>query len=270
MIRVKAALMKRFCISIALLIICVTILGAVDIPRPTTEFFVNDFAGVIDEADKQTMMELGAALQRQTTAQVVVVTITTLGGEAIEDYSYRLANEWGIGQENDDNGVLILLAMEERESRIEVGRGLEGALTDGRTGRIQDTHMMDHYREGNYSTGLLEGYKAVVAIVYNEYGVEYEGDLPQDILSGYEQTGNTSSSVTVIIFAFIIFLMIVPSFFLRRRFFGRRHHHNDYCGGGYGGGFHGGGFGGGSGFGGGGGFSGGGGSFGGGGSSRRF
>lgn len=249
--------------------------------KPTERFFVNDYANVIDQSAEDEIYRLGVGLYEQTKAQVVVVTVPNMDGMDIESFSYELAESWGIGEKDKDTGVLLLLAVEERQSRIEVGYGLEGALTDLRTGQIQDNYMLPYYRDDDFSTGLLEGYKATLSLVYDEFGIEVAEGLPkaEDVRESEEDDGGYPFYVLMPIF--IIFIVIVSSIgrgrggrggrgggagflFLPGMFGGRGHHHDDNNFFGGGGGFGGGGFGGG------GGFSGGGGSFGGGGSSRGF
>ncbi len=251
--------------------------GAQEAYEPTAQFFVNDFAGVISDDAERRMVETGQALQQQTGAQIVAVTVPSLDGQSVEDYAIDLANDWGIGQESEDNGVLLLIAVEERQLRIEVGLGLEGALPDGKTGRIMDTYMVPSLREDDFSAGMLEGYLAVAAQVYAEYGIDASE------LAGYEALGNTagSSAQSTItrstlaklspIAVFVILVLVLGIRQRRRGFFpffwfgghgphGGSGSNDDNPFGGFGGG----------GFGGGGGFSGGGGSFGGGGGSRGF
>lgn len=267
--------MKKLRLIAALGIICILLMGAApEDLQPTSRFFVNDFADVLDEEDEDAIYQLGVSLFEQTKAQAVVVTVPSMDGMDLESFSYTLAESWGIGDEEDDSGVLLLLALEERESRIEVGYGLEGALTDLRTGQIQDKYMLPYYRDGDYSTGMLEGYKAVLSLVYDEYGIEVGDELPsaEEVVEEDEDTG---SFFAVFIPFLVIFGIIAISAIARGGRGGRGggggflfmpyhrgHHHNDSF-------FGGGGFGGGGGFSG-GGFSGGGGSFGGGGSSRGF
>ena len=83
------------------------------------------------------MLSLGAELDNKTTAQLTVLTINTLDGEPIEDYALEVLRQWGIGSKEQNNGALIVVAVKDRRSRIEVGYGLEGSLPDGLTGRIQ-------------------------------------------------------------------------------------------------------------------------------------
>lgn len=238
---------------------------AVKLPEPTNDFFVNDFAGVISEEDKSELMKIGENLFVKTGAQVVVVTVETLDGADVSEYALELGRKWGVGDKEENNGVVLLLSVSERKVTIQVGYGLEGRLTDGKTGRILDKYAIPYLKNNDFSTGIAEAYKAIVSEVYAEYG-----ETPPDDVERYETLDVSDSTAFKIIRAIIIILVIL---FL---IFGRRIRRHIWVGPFYGG-FHGGGdsFGGGSGssFGGGssgGGFSGGGGSFGGGGSSRGF
>ena len=171
-----------------------------------------------------------------------------------------------MGQKDKNNGVLLLLSIDERKVSIEVGYGLEGGLTDIETGIILDNYATPHLRKNDYSTGIREAYKALVNEVYIEYGIEpTEGYVPaEDLDSTQEDSENFVGGLFGGLAPIIIILIFIVLFNRGGRrgppfiFFG---------GGGFG---RGGGFGSGRGGFGGGGFSGGGGSFGGGGSSRGF
>ena len=102
---------------------------------PTSDFYVNDNAGVLTRETKQYIMDTNVELQKKTGAQIVVVTVKSLNGMSIEDYAYQLFNSWGIGDKNKDNGLLLLCSYGDREFRVEVGYGLEGKLPDGKTDR---------------------------------------------------------------------------------------------------------------------------------------
>lgn len=208
-------ILKRVLACTAAIVLAVTLClaAAAEVAyQPTAQFFVNDFADVLSAQTEQEIVELGRALQQQTGAQAVAVTVPSLGGQSVEDYAIDLANSWGIGQAEEDNGVLILIAVEERKLRVEVGLGLEGALPDGKTGRIMDEYMTPSLRQNDYSTGMLEGYKAVASQIYQEYGIE----APE--LSGYEasnnqNTGNRQDIPTVLTLispiALVILLLIL-------------------------------------------------------------
>ncbi len=244
-------------------------------PAPTRDFFVNDFAGCLDAEDAAEMQRLGEALYRATGAQAVVVTVDSLDGAPIEDYGYDLANEWGIGEKDADSGVLLLLSTGDREVRIEVGKGLEGRLTDGKTGRILDNYAIPYLRDDDFSTGLAEAYKVVVNEIYAEYGQAPSDYVPieEEVTSGSEYGLPPLIGMFVPV-AFVVILIILSILRGSNGGNGGDHHRGNHYGGFYGGGFYGGGYHGGGFSGGGhssgGGFSGGGGSFGGGGSSRGF
>lgn len=250
--------MKKYICSAlsAILLLIVTVLPvcAAEYPKPTNDFFVNDFAGVISSEDKQEIMKIAASLYKQTTAQVVVVTVDSLDGKDVNDYALELGREWGVGQNKENNGVVLLLAVSERKVTIQVGYGLEGCLPDGKVGRILDNYALPYFSEDNFSTGITEAFKAVTTVVYDEYGVE-----PEIVYNPNELPDENSSKKAIETVIILIVLFLCSGFLRRRRavFFG------PFIGGGRGG------FGGSSG-GSRGGFSGGGGSFGGGGASRGF
>lgn len=236
---------------------------AFDIPNPTNAFYVNDFAGVIDSSTEQYILNRAVPLQQKTGAQVVVVTINTIDGEPLEETALGILRGWGIGDREKNNGVLILLVVNDRLSRIEVGYGLEGALPDGKTGRIQDEYMVPYFAEGNYSMGLKLGFQAIINEVYKEYNIDEE--ITQIYPPQPEQGSDPVRAFGGII---VLILLLIDWIFLRgsiTRFLILMFLSNRGGRGGSGGrgGFGGGGFGG-------GGFRGGGGSGGGGGSSRRW
>ena len=126
---------------------------------------VNDFAEVLDPAQRATLEAQLADLERATSAEVAVVTMRTLSDRTVEDYATDLFNTWGIGKKARDNGVLILVVVQDRYMRIEVGYGLEGVLPDGLAGAIIRETFLPRFRADDYRTGLLEGTARVVDIV---------------------------------------------------------------------------------------------------------
>lgn len=141
-------------------------------PAPTSSIYVQDYAGVLSGDTKARINSLGSRLAAKTKAQVVVVTVPTVGDTPIEEYALAVLRQWGIGDKTLNNGVLMLVAVQDRRSRIEVGYGLEGALPDAKTGRIQDEYMIPYFQQGDYNRGVLNGYLALVNEVAKEYRVE--------------------------------------------------------------------------------------------------
>ncbi len=138
----------------------------------TDAFYVNDYAEVLSEEQEASILSTARALADQTKAQVVVLTVQSLEGKSISEYALEVARDWGIGDKNENNGVLILLATEDREIRVEVGLGLEGCLPDGKTGRLIDTYAIPYYEDDDFGKGTEQLFYAVVNEVCAEYGVE--------------------------------------------------------------------------------------------------
>lgn len=145
-------------------------------PAPLGSIYVQDYAGVLNAETKSKINKLGAKIAGQTKAQVVVVTLNSLKAEPIQDYSLAMLRQWKIGDKALNNGVLLLVAVGDRQSRIEVGYGLEGALNDGKVGQIQDEYLIPYLERGEYDQGIWNSYKAVMREVSVEYGVA----APQD------------------------------------------------------------------------------------------
>jgi len=246
-------MIKRF---LSLLLIIWIVSGTVfALPSPTKEFYINDFAGVIDSDVEKHIFNMSALVERKTGAQIVVVTVESLDSMTDSEYALKLGREWGIGDEDKDNGFLMLISTGDRALRFEVGYGLEGALPDGKCGRIQDEYMIPYLSNDNYSQGVLEGYDCIVAEVCNEYGIEIPPEVDATPLSEEEASPLEVIGFFVIMILMLIFFIKAPPSVRRNIIFGAMISGNRRSGHRGGGG---------------GGFSGGGGSFGGGGSSRRF
>lgn len=122
---------------------------------------VVDAAGVLDASTEAALDAELADYQDRTTNQIAVAIVDTTGGRSIEDYSIDLARSWGVGQKGKDNGVVLLLAVKDRKMRIEVGRGLEGDLTDLESGRIIRDVMRPRLQAGDYAGAVQLGVRAI-------------------------------------------------------------------------------------------------------------
>ena len=134
-----------------------------DLPRPSGP--INDFAQVLSASEVQTLTDLADEVERATGAEIAVATVTSLDGLPLEEYATKLFAAWGIGQAGKDNGVLILVALSERQIRIEVGYGLEGVLPDGLAGQIIRETFEPAFRDNAYGRGIVDGTTRVAAIV---------------------------------------------------------------------------------------------------------
>jgi len=142
---------------------------------------VVDTADILSASTEQTLTTMLAAHEDSTSNQVAVLTVSSLGGEAIEDFSLRVAETWGLGQAVSDNGVLLLVAVEDREMRIEVGYGLEGSLTDAQAGRIIRNEIAPEFRNGDYNGGVLVGVQSILGTIEGTYTPpddDFSGDSP--------------------------------------------------------------------------------------------
>ena len=203
-----------------------------------------------------------ASLEAQTTDQFVVVTLKSLQGYEIADYGYQLGRAWQIGQKGKDNGVLLIVAPNERDVRIEVGYGLEGDLTDAVTRLIIENSILPKFRDGDMAGGIAAGVDDVIKVLSGS-AADYKSRAAEQPKS-YDPTRPDGGSMSILV-PLLIFVILIVIFSQ-----GSRRRGVPWWGGGMGG--LGGGWGGsrGGGWSSGGGFSGGGGSFGGGGASGRW
>ncbi len=158
--------MRRFlCIVLFLLFPAMTF--ALDVPELRSH--VNDYAGLFSPAAAQELEQRLSNFERSDSTQIVVLTIPTLAGENLEEYSIKVAETWRIGQKKLDNGAILLIAKQEHKVRIEVGRGLEGKLTDLVAGRIIRGDISPRFKAGDFDGGVSAGVSAIMAVVRGEY-----------------------------------------------------------------------------------------------------
>jgi uncharacterized protein len=155
--------LRRLRIAVLAAVLCAGALAALDVPFLSGR--VNDLAGMVPSEVAARIDAKLAAYEAKTGAQVAVLTIPSLEGEAIEDYSVRVASTWKLGQQDKDNGVLFLVAQSDRKMRIEVGYGLEPVLTDLATGRILDQIVRAKFRDGDFGGGIEAGVDGILAVL---------------------------------------------------------------------------------------------------------
>jgi uncharacterized protein len=126
---------------------------------------VVDEAGLLDAAARTALTQSLAELEQKTTDQLVVVTLKSLQGTSIEDYGYQLGRRWQIGQKDKNNGVLLIVAANERKVRIEVGYGLEGTLTDAITKLIIENSILPRFKVADYPGGIKRGVEDIVQVL---------------------------------------------------------------------------------------------------------
>ena len=155
--------MKRWLVLLMLLIQAVFAVGAeaaIQVPpKPSVSsgIYVQDYAGVLSPQTRQALNAIGQDLDNKTTAQVAVVTVKTLDGQPIDEYGLTLLRQWGLGNKEKNNGALILVAVDDRQSRI------------------QDQQMLPYFKQGQYEKGIVQGYLTVATTVAKSYDVKLEG-----------------------------------------------------------------------------------------------
>ncbi|HWP56592.1 MAG TPA: YgcG family protein [Candidatus Acidoferrales bacterium] len=226
---------------------------------------VNDLARLMPPERARRLEERLAQFEQQTGHQIAVLTIPSLEGDSLEDFSIRVAESWKIGQKGFDNGAILLVARDDRKLRIEVGYGLEGVLPDAIASRIIREIIVPRFREGDYPGGIEAGVESILKVTSGE-------PLPQSVPRRSPPRSALAAYLPLLVFLLaawvFIFLGNMGNRYPRNAWTGRpRSRHYGGWGGPIGG-FGSSGWGGG--FGGGGGFSGGGGGFGGGGASGSW
>ena len=141
---------------------------------------VVDLAKVISTSDRARLESLLSSHESKTSNQVVVLTLSSLRGEPLESFSHRVATEWQLGQKGTDNGALLLVAVKERKIRIEVGYGLEGALTDARSAQIIRHELVPRFRAGDFSGGIVAGVQAILHTIDGTYTAPSPDNSPKN------------------------------------------------------------------------------------------
>lgn len=160
--------MMRILLAALLVIILVPVVHAADLQFPKLSGRVVDEAGLLDDSSKAALETKLAEYENGTTNQVVIVTLKSLQGREIEEYGYQLGRHWGIGQKDKNNGVLFIVAPNERAVRIEVGYGLEGILTDANSSLIINQIVLPQFKQQNYQQGILDGTNAILSVLGGE------------------------------------------------------------------------------------------------------
>ncbi len=197
---------------IHLLLLVPSTIYSISVPdRPSA--YVVDLAGVINDNAEVTLNGYLRELEEKTSSQMVILSIDSLEGESIEDLSISIAHDkWKLGQKGKDNGVLLLIAIQERKYRIEVGYGLEGVLPDSLAGSIGRQYMVPYFKKGDYSTGILTAALAVISEIASDSGVEITGmpaikyRSPNSVKRGKPTLGSKILSIIFVIGLIYMFI----------------------------------------------------------------
>ena len=174
---------------LAMTLVCIPFSFAQDVSYPQSSGYVVDQSGIIDSAAQSRIEAWALELKQKTTAEVSVVTVDSTEPLSIEEYAVNLFQRFGIGQKGKDNGVLLLVAYKDHRMKIEVGYGLEGAVTDAYSSQIINGIMTPEFKAGNFSEGIEKGTAAIVTLIAKEYNVTLTG-VPQPVYQDQQASGS--------------------------------------------------------------------------------
>ncbi len=195
--------MAAFCVA---LLVPAAGLRAQTIPaKPTSH--VMDLAGIMDRQHETRLNSYLVELGEKTTANIVVLTVNTTGGEPIEQFAIRIANDrWRLGQKGKSNGLLVVVAVKDRKYRTEIGSGLMGILPDTYSYLMEQQYFVPNFRAGNFGKGIYEGVLVLANKVAQDYGVQISG-MPAVTV----RQGSTHCPFGGVILLFFIFSMVFGS-----------------------------------------------------------
>ena len=174
------------------------------VPRPAR--LVNDLAGIMQPSEVDALEQKLVAYDDSTSSQIAVVTVPTLGGSDIADYAQKLYETWGIGRKGQNNGVLILVAVQERQARIQPGYGLEGAIPDALAKRIISNTIVPAFQQKQYYAGIDRAADQLIALAKGEYKAD-PADAAQRRRGSRDRSGSGPGLWIIIGALVIIFLL---------------------------------------------------------------
>lgn len=207
---------RKSVIVILLLLLLLNPTAALAVVEPTSAGYVNDYANVLSDETEQYIIEQSAALDQATGAQVVVVTVDFLDGMDIENYAYTLFNEWGIGDAEKNNGLLLLLAIGEDNYWAMQGKGLEGVLSSGVLGDYLYEYLEPDFATGNYDAGVMQVCTAFYGWFEDYYSLDGQGTHNSESAVQVttppitnQSNGNDGGSVLPIVVVLIVVILLI-------------------------------------------------------------
>lgn len=226
---IKRRIISVFALLLMLTSLMIVFVGcetkqSIKVPEVQQDVYVYDDDDCINDEIELEINFMIKELNEKTQAEVVVVSVTSLEGYTIEAYANELFNTLGIGKQGKDNGVLLLFSKSDERVRLEIGRGLEGCLNDGKCGRILDDYFVPFREKGDYTTATRNTIIAVLTVVAEEYHVELENMGETETIEDKED--GTSTWLYIILLIIIIVVGCLKASV-----------DSDYSGGSYSGGF---------------------------------
>ena len=197
----KAALFTGM--ALLFLLMLAPTIQAATIPQPKGDIYTQDFAGLLSNDQKEEINQMAARLDDATGAQIAVLTVNSLDGSDIQSFSNQAFREYELGDAEKNNGVLLVLDIDSRELWIEVGYGLEGALPDGKVGRILDEYTVPYAKNDQFDLAILNTMKVFYQEIATEYG--WDGEAVEPVMSNEGGGGGSISIMTIVIILFVLF-----------------------------------------------------------------
>lgn len=181
---------------------------AATIPQAVGDIYTQDFADLLNEEQEAEINQLAARLDDATGAQIAVLTVNSLDGADIQSFANQAFREYKLGDAEKNNGVLLVIDMDTRELWVEVGYGLEGALPDGKVGRILDEFTVPYMKEDQADLAILNTMKVFYQEIAKEYDWNGEAVDPVQSANSSKDEGGGSFSITTIIIILIVLYMV--------------------------------------------------------------
>ncbi len=199
----KASYVKHhalfFIVCLVFLVVCAGSARGIDVPP--LKGYVNDYANMMSQETRAQLEQELKDFERSDSTQVVILTVESIEGDVLESFSIRVAEAWKIGQKGKDNGVILLAVKKERKTRIEVGRGLEGKLTDLTAGRIVQLVINPQFKRGDFNAGFTSGIRAVIDATRGEFRAD-------KVTRASSKRGIVSSFMPLIVFGAVCLLVL--------------------------------------------------------------
>lgn len=176
---------------------------------PTKLKYVNDYVNIIDDDTKNSIVSIGNELENKTGAQEVVVIINSLEGRDIESYANELFRTWGIGEKDKNNGLLILISIKDKKWRVEVGKGLEGTITDIYSVRVMDSEAAPKFKQGDFNTGIKNVYSIFADDIAKSYNVSLDKNLNAKIDRNKNENSNDIWGFVPFALAVLVFIVLI-------------------------------------------------------------
>lgn len=203
-------LLTQLSVSLVLLLVLITPASALEIPSAPTSR-IADQADILTAEEESQIAAQIQALDLATEAEIGVLTLMSLEGEVLEEFANETFRAWGIGKADQNNGILLLISMEERAMRIEVGYGLEGVVTDLRASQIIDIYIAPQFQAGQFATGVEQGISAIEQLIAGDLAYELDTAAAASAADDISPFAQDMGILTTVIFTMFILTAIIFS-----------------------------------------------------------